>query len=306
MSVATVPAAPAAAPRAVSSYTQIRTIFQLLAISFGVVGAIFLLFPDGTVRVINATGSVFRVFPPAPPSQLRFWLSLGVSYMALVTILAALIQRDPVRHRDLMPILAAGKFCSSFTCLLFFLFSSPTFLYLLNFLVDGSITLIVLGCYVWVALSADGADDQRWLSRSAPMLDALIETMLPAGGAFDAGGCTTPLARDLSGYFRQLHPRGLLGLALLLHAVEFGPYFFGPRRTRFTRLTTKEREHFLSGFEHSRLAMRRQLFASLKLITTMHFYGYPSVQDSIGFDRDYVRRKLLAGPNAAHHQARLQ
>ncbi len=288
------------------SYAPIRIVFQLLAISFGVVGAIFLLFPDGTVRVINATGSIFRVFPPAPPSQLRFWLSLGVSYMALVTVLAAMIQRDPVRHRDLMPILAAGKFCSSFTCLLFFLGSSPTFLYLLNFIVDGSITLIVLGCYVWVGVGAGSAGDERWLARSTPVLDALIETMLPAGGAFEAGGRDTALAQDLSSYFRHLHPRGGLGLALLLQGMEFGPYVFGPRRTRFTRLTAQERERFLSGFEQSRFALRRQLFASLKLVTTMHFYGYPAVQDRIGFDRDYLRRKLLAGPNAAHHQARLQ
>ncbi len=298
--------AAAAAPRAMSSSALIRTIFRLLAISFGIVGAIFLVFPDGTVRTINAAGSIFRVFPPAPPSQLRFWLSLGVSYMALVTILAAMIQRDPVRHRDLMPILAAGKFCSSFTCLLFFLFSSPTFLYLLNFLVDGSITLIVLGCYAWTALNTDSAGDERWLARRAQTLNALIETMLPAGGAFNVGGRDTALAEDLSGYFRHLHPRGALGLALLLTGMEFAPYVFGPRRTRFTRLTVPERERFLSGFEQSRLAPRRQLFASLKLVTTMHFYGYAAVQGSIGFDREYLRRKLLAGPNAPHHQARLQ
>ncbi len=306
MSAGTGSTAPAAGPRAIAFLTPIRTVFQLLAVSFAVVGAIFLIFPDGTVRVINAAGSILRVFPPAPPSQLRFWLSLGVSYMVLVTILAAIIQRDPVRHRDLMPILAAGKFCSSFTCLLFFFFSSPTFLYLLNFLVDGSITLIVLGCYAWVALSADGAGDERWLARNARVLAALIETLLPAGGAFELGACDTALAEDLSGYFRQLHPRGLLGLALLLQMMEFGPYMFGPRWTRFTRLTVQGRARYLSGFEQSRLAPRRQLFASLKLITTMHFYGYPTVQDSIGFDRDYLRRKLLAGPNAAHHQARLQ
>jgi len=134
---------------------MIRGIFQLLAISFGIVGALFLLFPDATIRLANATGSLFRIFPPAPPSELRFWLSLGVSYMALVTILAALIQRDPTRYRHLMPVLAAGKFCSSFTSLLFFVLSSPTFLYLLTFLVDGSITLIVLGCYRWTALAAE-------------------------------------------------------------------------------------------------------------------------------------------------------
>jgi len=142
------------APSAVSGERMIRAIFQLLAISFGAAGTVFLLFPDATVQAANVTGSLFGAFSPAPPSQLRFWLSLGVSYMALVTILAVLIQRDPTRYRHLMPVLAAGKFCSSSTSLLFFVFSSPTFLYLLTFLVDGSITLTVLGCYRWIALQA--------------------------------------------------------------------------------------------------------------------------------------------------------
>ncbi len=130
----------------------VALIHRVLAWTFAVVGSIFLLAPNGTVRTINAVGSVFRVFPPAPESDLRFWLSLGVAYMALVTLLAARIAADPRANRPLMPILAAGKFTSSFTCLLFFVFSQPTFIYLLNWLVDGSIVLIVLGCYAWLGV----------------------------------------------------------------------------------------------------------------------------------------------------------
>src|SRR5262249_26859282 len=98
----------AVARRGSASEPAIVLIFRALAVTFGVVGALFLLFPDGTVRFINACGALFAVFPPAPASDLRFWLSLGVSYMALVTILAALIQRDPARYHHLMPVLAAG------------------------------------------------------------------------------------------------------------------------------------------------------------------------------------------------------
>ncbi len=264
------------------------------------------MFPDGTVRVINVTGAWLRIFPPAPPSQLRFWLSLAVSYMALVTILSAMIQTDVRRYRHLMLILAAGKFCSSFTCLLFFLFSSPVFLYLLNFLVDGAITVIVLGCYAWSGVLGDASSDQKWAARSAPILDALVDTLFPGGGAFEIGGAAMPLARDVCQYFRELHPRGEFGLALLLHALEYGSYLFGPRRTRFSRMTPEERESYLSGFEHSRFLMRRQLIAGLKLIGTLHFYGYPAVQQALGDDGSYLRGKLLAGPNASHHRARLQ
>jgi len=285
----------------------IATIFRLLAITFAVVGTLFLLFPNGTVRCINSLGSIFRVFPPAPESELRFWLSLGVSYMALVTVLAAMIQKDPRRYRLLMPILAAGKFCSSFTCLLFFAFASPTFLYLLNFLVDGSITILVLGCYAWTGLVTGAADDDPGvIASSQPILDTLLETLLAADGTAMPAVRETPLVQDLWQYFRQLHVRGPLGLALLLWAIEYGPYVWGPRRRRFTRLAASDRTTYLTSFEQSRRVLRRQLLASLKLIVMLHFYNYPVVQAAVGYDDAYMRAKLLAGPNAEYHGARLR
>src|SRR5436309_2883393 len=83
-------------------------------------------------------------------SALRFWLSLAVAYMVLVTLLAAEIARDPRARVHLMPILAAGKATSSLTCLGYFVASSPTFVYLLNALVDGSLALIVLAAWAVV------------------------------------------------------------------------------------------------------------------------------------------------------------
>jgi hypothetical protein len=297
---------PAAARMSSASERTIAFIFRALAITFAVVGVLFLVFPDGTVRVINATGTLFRIFPPAPPSELRFWLSLGVSYMALVTILAALIQKDPIRYQHLMPVLAAGKFCSSFTCLLFFIFSSPTFLYLLNFLVDGSITVLVLGCYTWTSLAAQSSHRDGLVGPEAAILEAVVDTLVPIDGAFPLGGAQTPLGRDLTDYCAALNVHGLLGFALLLRTLDYGPYLFGPRRTRFTRLSVREREQYLAGFEKSRIGVRRQLIASLKLIAFLHFYDYPQAQQAVGYDGTYLRQKLLAGPNAAYHRARYQ
>ncbi len=289
-----------------ASEPTIKLIFRVLAITFVAVGIAFLVFPNGTVRAINAVGRVFRIFPPAPESDLRFWVSLGVSYMALVAILAWLIQRDPPRYRHLMPVLAAGKFCSSFTCLLFFAFSSPTFLYLLNALVDGSITLLVLGCYCWMAWGEYMVSPQALADPDALVLNAVIDGLLPPGGAFAAGARDTPLASDLWEYFARMHRAGPVALLLLLRGLEFGPYLWGPRRTRLTRLSSEERQRYLAGFERSRLTVRRQVIASLKLLAMLHFYDYPEPQRAIGSGDDYLRLKLLAGPNAADHGARLQ
>src|SRR5689334_14615386 len=61
----------------------IARVHLLLAWTFAVVGLIFLFAPNGTVRFINSAGAVFRVFPPAPESELRFWLSLSFGYMVM-------------------------------------------------------------------------------------------------------------------------------------------------------------------------------------------------------------------------------
>src|SRR6267142_2973389 len=121
----------------------LRPLFGTLAVAFATTGLLFLLFPDGTIRALNAAGGPLG-FPPAPASELRFWLSLAVAYMVLVTLLAAEIARNPRGRAHLMPILAAGKATSSLTCLGYFVGSSHAFIYLANFLVDGTLALIVL------------------------------------------------------------------------------------------------------------------------------------------------------------------
>lgn len=284
----------------------VALIHRSLSWTFAVVGLTFLLAPNGTVRFINAAGAIFRIFPPAPESELRFWLSLGFAYMVLVTVLAARIGADPHRQRPLMPILAAGKFASSFTCLLFFVFSRPTFLYLLNFLVDGSIVLIVLGCYVWLGVVEQAAQAIVVpTGRVAELLRLVSEAMVPAGGAFEAGAQTLHLDEAMWRYFAQLHPLGTVGLTVIVYVLEFAPYAFGPRRRRFSRLSASERELHLHGWETSRLAPRRQLLNGLKLAITMHAYDAPEVCAAIGYDEHYLRDKLLAGPNAEFHKPRL-
>jgi len=289
-----------------NAYETVALVHRLLAWTFALVGLIFLVAPNGTVRFINAAGSVFRIFPPAPESDLRFWLSLGFAYMVLVAVLAWRIAADPRRNRALMPVLAAGKFASSFTCLLSFLFAQPTFLYLLNFIVDGSIVLIVLGCYLWLGVAEQAAQPlAQPQGRVAELLRLLTSTMVPEGGAFSPGAASVQLDQTVWQYFGRLHPLGTTGLTVILYIIEFGPYLFGPRRRRFSRLSAKERETYLAGWERGHFSARRQLLNGLKLAVMLHFYDRPDVAAAVGFDGAYLRDKLLAGPNAEFHRARL-
>src|SRR2546427_12735638 len=124
----------------------LRLLFTALAAAFGVTGLLFFCFPDATVATLNAAGRPLGL-PPAPASPLRFWLSLAVAYMMLVTLLAAAIARDPRSRAHLTPILAAVKATSSLTCAGYFVASSPAFIYLANALVDGTRAPTVLSAY---------------------------------------------------------------------------------------------------------------------------------------------------------------
>jgi len=127
--------------------TIIVWIMRGLAATFAVVGLLFLFTPDGVLAFGDALGARLGTFAPAPPTGAKLWLSLGVSYMALVTALATLASRNPRANRQLMLLLALGKASSALTSLAFFLSDSPVFIYLLNFIVDGSLVLLVLGCW---------------------------------------------------------------------------------------------------------------------------------------------------------------
>src|SRR5437773_1143329 len=154
----------------------LRLLFAGLAVAFAATGLLFFLCPDGTLGVLNAAGSPLG-FPPAPPSALRFWLSLGLAYMVLVTLLAAQIARDPRGRAHLMPLLAAGKATSSLTCAGYFVLSMPAFIYLANALVDGALAAIALGaraCARRLGHLSPRAAPAAPRQPEAPRLDALL------------------------------------------------------------------------------------------------------------------------------------
>jgi hypothetical protein len=276
----------------------LRALFGALALAFAATGIAFFLFPDGTISALNAAGRPLG-FPPAPGSALRFWLSLGLAYMMLVTVLAALIARDPRGRAQLMPVLAAGKATSSLTCAGYFLFSMPAFIYLANALVDGSLALVALGAWtvVW-------ATDEAGAARDATLLRTVLDALVPRGGPFALGAADTDVDAQLAAYFARLHPLGPAGLRLLLRAIEYGTVVF-ERTLPFSRLDPARREQALAAWEASRLGIRRQLIASVKLLALMHLYERPDAWPGIGYDERWLREKLLAGPNAVHHRARL-
>lgn len=120
---------------------------RLLAVSFAVVGILFIAVPSGVLDTISDLGDSLGSFSRAPHTQEDLWLALGFAYMVVITGICLVAQADVVRYRPLILVLAVGKTASSLGSLGFYLFDDDVFIYLLNFLVDGFLAVAAL--WLW-------------------------------------------------------------------------------------------------------------------------------------------------------------
>jgi hypothetical protein len=120
---------------------------RLLAVSFAVVGVLFIAAPNGVGNVISDLGDSLGTFSRAPHTEEQLWLALAFAYMVVITGICLVAQADVVRYRPLLLVLAAGKTASSLGSLGFYIFDQDVFIYLLNFLVDGFLALLAL--WLW-------------------------------------------------------------------------------------------------------------------------------------------------------------
>ena len=120
---------------------------RLLALSFALVGTLFIVTPDGVLDALTDLGDEIGDFSPAPETVEQFWLGLGFAYMVVIAGICLVVSFDVVRYRPLLLVLAAGKAASSLSTLGFYLFDDDVFAYLLNFLVDGCLVFVAL--FLW-------------------------------------------------------------------------------------------------------------------------------------------------------------
>jgi nitric oxide reductase large subunit len=121
---------------------------RLLALTFAVVGVLFIAVPNGVLDTVSDFGEWFGNETRAPHGEAQLWLALAFSYMVVITAICLVAQADVVRYRALLLVLAVGKAASSLASLAFFAFDEQVFIYLLNFLVDGSLVFVALGLWV--------------------------------------------------------------------------------------------------------------------------------------------------------------
>src|SRR5262245_1880623 len=127
-------------------------------------------------------------------------------------------------------------------------------------------------------------------------LAGAAEATFPAGGGIPASG----LDADLPGYTDRLMAAGQPRLRILLHLlfflIEHATLLFpapGPGgRRRFSALSLEQRAAALGGWRSSRLFARRLVFASLRAILTMGYFGHPAVLRSLGLAPYEIRTPI--------------
>jgi hypothetical protein len=133
--------------------TVVWTMRQL-ALGFAVVGILFIATPGGVVDTIDDLGDQLGSFAHGPASDEKLWVALAFAYMTVITGLAVVVSLDVVRFRPLLLVLAAGKTASSLAAGAYFVWSDDVFIYLLNFIVDGVLVFVALGCWVLAGRAA--------------------------------------------------------------------------------------------------------------------------------------------------------
>lgn len=135
----------------------VTLVMRGLAATFAVVGVLFIAAPDAVLGFLEDVGDALGTFSAAPETGAKLWLALGFAYMAVITGLALVVASDPVRHRPLLLVLAAGKAASSLAAGAFFVLDDDVFAYLVNFVVDAGLVAVALWCWLLAGKGAPAA-----------------------------------------------------------------------------------------------------------------------------------------------------
>lgn len=106
---------------------------------------------------------------------------------------------------------------------------------------------------------------------------ACADAMFPPAGPIPVSGTQAGLVAYVDGYLLGLPRTQRLLVRLLFLFIQLSPWLFGPRRTRFTRLTPADRIRVFKDMAVSAVYFRRVAFLSMRAIMTMGYFACPLV-----------------------------
>jgi hypothetical protein len=77
----------------------------------------------------------------------------------------------------------------------------------------------------------------------------------------------------------------------MLRIFEHGTHIFDLKGLRFSSLSRKDQEQYLSGWMESSMGARRMVFRALKLLAALGYYGRADTWTAIGYDGPWLGRR---------------
>ena len=128
----------------------VRLFGLFCTMTFAIVGAVFLLVPEGGLSFFNSLSPTFHL-NQSPVVFPGFFLILSVGYMYVVAFIAWQIFRNPENPQFLL-LLANAKIASSLLSLFLIFRDNLYLIYFTNFLVDGLIGAAAIYLYLKIKI----------------------------------------------------------------------------------------------------------------------------------------------------------
>ena len=113
--------------------------------------------------------------------------------------------------------------------------------------------------------------------------DAFARTLIPDGGAFEAGAGSVGLAARMDAYLWSERPEVLNGFGSALWLLNLGPLFVIGKPRRFTKLDLADRETYLEALPTS-FGLAREIYHALRRSFMFLFYNIDETWEPLGYD----------------------
>ena len=168
----------------------------------------------------------------------------------------------------------------------------------------AAVVLLIRGVFLGYPRGALPAGSMLSAKEQA-VVAAVADALFPAEGPIPVSGTEAGLVLYMDTHTRRVPPGIRVLIHLLIAFIEHGPWLFGPKHARFTRLRPIERVEALDAMVKSSLYLRRVSFFSIRTILSMGYLANAKVAESIGFiahispfDRERISRPGPATPQA--------
>jgi hypothetical protein len=114
-------------------------------------------------------------------------------------------------------------------------------------------------------------------------LEALADTFIPAGGAFETGARDVGLASRIDHYLPRIDPAVATGFRGALAFVETEAPMLAGKKAPFSSLSPDDREAVLTAMLETS-GLPRNIFVAAKHFCLVHFYTIPDTWQFTGYD----------------------